>query len=110
MENQDVEAEMQTYIRTGKVPPATHTNKLEMLKKKLEDLKKKDSLLSMETLKGEFHDQGYARWIVIRRSLRGHNDTPCGQPAGCSPRAADKSARSRPVGRPQGIIGVFCYY
>jgi hypothetical protein len=30
---------------------------------------------------GEFHDQGDAKWIVIRRQLRGHNDTPCGQPA-----------------------------
>jgi hypothetical protein len=110
MENQDVKAEMQTYIWTGKVPPAAHTNKLEMLKKKLEDLKKKDSLLSMETLKGEFHDQGYARWIVIRRSLRGHNDTPCGQPASCSPRAANKPACSQPIGRLQVIIGVFWYY
>jgi DNA polymerase III delta prime subunit len=26
--------------------------------------------------KGEFHDQGDAKWIVIRRSLWGHNDTP----------------------------------
>jgi hypothetical protein len=31
--------------------------------------------------KGEFHDQGDAEWIVIRRSLCGHNDTPCGRPA-----------------------------
>ena len=26
--------------------------------------------------RGEFHDQGDAKWIVIRRSLWGHNDTP----------------------------------
>jgi hypothetical protein len=31
---------------------------------------------------GEFHDQGDAEWIVIRRPLRGHNDTPFGQPTG----------------------------
>ena len=30
---------------------------------------------------GEFHDQGDAKRIVIRRSLLGHNDTPCRQPA-----------------------------
>jgi hypothetical protein len=29
---------------------------------------------------GEFHDQGDAKWIVIRGHLRGHNDTPFGQP------------------------------
>jgi hypothetical protein len=29
---------------------------------------------------GEFNDQGDAEWIVIRRQLKGHNDTPCGQP------------------------------
>jgi hypothetical protein len=27
---------------------------------------------------GEFHDQGDARWIVIRGQLRGYNDTPSG--------------------------------
>jgi hypothetical protein len=26
--------------------------------------------------KGEFHDQGDAKWILMRRSLWGHNDTP----------------------------------
>jgi hypothetical protein len=29
---------------------------------------------------GEFHDQGDAKWIVIRLQLRGHNDMPCGRP------------------------------
>jgi hypothetical protein len=29
---------------------------------------------------GKFHDQGDAKWIVIREQLRGHNDTPFGQP------------------------------
>jgi hypothetical protein len=30
---------------------------------------------------GEFHDQGDAKWIVIRMSLWGRNDTPCVRPA-----------------------------
>jgi hypothetical protein len=30
--------------------------------------------------RGGFHDQGDAKWIVIRRKLRGHNDTPCRRP------------------------------
>jgi hypothetical protein len=35
---------------------------------------------------GKFHDQGDARWIVIRGQVRGHNDTPVGRktPAGLS--------------------------
>jgi hypothetical protein len=45
---------------------------------------------------GEFRDQGDAKWIVTRRSLWGHNDTPCGRPA-----------PGRPIGRLQGVIGVF---
>jgi hypothetical protein len=28
---------------------------------------------------GEFHDQGDAKWKVIRGQLRGHNDTPFGR-------------------------------
>jgi hypothetical protein len=28
---------------------------------------------------GKFYDQGDANWIVIRRQLRGHIDTPCGR-------------------------------
>jgi hypothetical protein len=31
---------------------------------------------SGKCVKGEFHDQGDAKWIVIRLQLRGHNDTP----------------------------------
>jgi hypothetical protein len=50
---------------------------------------------------GEFHDQGDAKWIVIRRPLRGHNDTPFGWPAPGRPIGRPGS------GRPQGIIGVF---
>jgi hypothetical protein len=34
-------------------------------------------------MNGKFHDQGDAKWIVIRGQLRGHNDTPTrGQPIG----------------------------
>jgi hypothetical protein len=29
---------------------------------------------------GKFHDQGDAKWIVIRRPLRGHKDMHFGQP------------------------------
>jgi hypothetical protein len=49
---------------------------------------------------GEFHDQGDAKWIVSRRSLWGHDDMPCGQPAPSRPIAHLES------GRPQGVIGV----
>jgi hypothetical protein len=50
-------------------------------------------------LLGKFHDQGDAKWIVIRGQLRGHNDTPCGRPTPSRP-------ISHPVvGRPQGVIG-----
>jgi hypothetical protein len=38
----------------------------------------KDGKRSVLTASGEFHDQGDAKWIVIRTSLWGHNDTPCG--------------------------------
>jgi hypothetical protein len=52
-------------------------------------------------LSGEFHDQGDAKWIVIRRSLWGLNDPPCGRPAPGRPIGRPGS------GRPQGGIGVF---
>jgi hypothetical protein len=47
---------------------------------------------------GRFHDQGDDKWIVIRGSLWGHNDTPCGWPVPGGPGWS---------GRPQGVIGVF---
>jgi hypothetical protein len=50
---------------------------------------------------GEFHNQGGAKWIVIRRSLCGRNGMPCGRPAPGRP--IDRSG----FGRPQGIIAVF---
>jgi hypothetical protein len=53
---------------------------------------------------GEFHDQGDAKWIVIRGQLRGHNDMPFGRPT-----------PGRPIGRPgvgrsHGVFGVLSYY
>jgi hypothetical protein len=53
---------------------------------------------------GEFRDQGDAEWMVIRRSLWGHNDAPCGRPAPGRPVGRPGS------GRPQGVIGVFFSY
>jgi hypothetical protein len=34
---------------------------------------------------GKFHDQGDAKWIVIRGQIRGHNDTPYQPPGGWPP-------------------------
>jgi hypothetical protein len=45
-----------------------------------------------------------AEWIVIRRPLRGHNDTSFG-------RSTPGWTIGRPgVGHPHGVFGVFCYY
>jgi hypothetical protein len=52
--------------------------------------------------KGEFRDQEDAEWVVISRSLWGHNYTACGQ-----------LAPGRPIGRMgsgQGVFGGFSYY
>jgi hypothetical protein len=51
----------------------------------------------------EFHDQGGAKWIVIRGQLRGHNDTPFGQPT-----PGQLVGRPR-IGRPQGVFGGLSY-
>jgi len=53
---------------------------------------------------GKFHDQGDAKWIVIRGQLWGDDDTSCGQ-----------RARGWPIdrpgsGHPQGLFGDFSYY
>ena len=53
---------------------------------------------------GKLHDQGDAKWIVIRGQLWGHNDTPFGRP---NP--------DWPIGRPgvdcpQGVFGGLSYY
>jgi hypothetical protein len=49
-------------------------------------------------IEGEFHDQGDAKWTIIKGQLRGDNDTPFkrptpGQPIGCPG-----------VGHPQGVF------
>jgi hypothetical protein len=49
----------------------------------------------------KFHDQGDAKWMVIRAQLRGHNDTPCGRPAPGRP------VGRLGVGRPQAVFGGF---
>jgi hypothetical protein len=61
-------------------------------------------LLVSDVLSGKFHDQGDAKWIVIREQLRGHNDMPFGRPP------PDRPSARRGVGRPQGVFGVFSYY
>ena len=52
-------------------------------------------------VEGEFHDQGDAKWIVIRQQLRGHNYMPCGRPAPGRPVGRPGS------GRPQGVSGMY---
>jgi hypothetical protein len=50
---------------------------------------------------GECHDQGEAKWIVVRRSLItlwGHSDMPFGRPP-----------PGRPIGRPHSVFGVWCF-
>jgi hypothetical protein len=47
----------------------------ECLKRDKEEVK-----ILLESCKGEFHDQGDAKWIVVRGPLRGHNDTPFRRP------------------------------
>jgi CRP-like cAMP-binding protein len=66
----------------------------------------RDGIFSIDqkTSAGEFHDQGDTKWIVIRRSLWGHNNTPCEWPA-----------PGQPIGRPgsgrlQGVFGGLSYY
>jgi hypothetical protein len=49
--------------------------------------------------RGEFYDQGDAKWIVIRGPSRGYTDTPFGRPTPGRP-------IGRPgVGRPKGVFG-----
>jgi hypothetical protein len=43
-------------------------------------------------IKGKFHDQWDAKWIVIRGQLRGHNDTPFGHP---TPGSCESSCAGR---------------
>ena len=53
---------------------------------------------------GEFHDQGDAKWIVIRGQLSGHNDMPFGQ------RTPGRPIGRPGAGRPQGVFGGLSYY
>jgi hypothetical protein len=61
-------------------------------------------VLMIASSAGKFHDQGDAKWIVIRGRLRGHNDTPFGRPAPGWP------IGPLVVGRPQGVFGGLSYY
>jgi hypothetical protein len=54
--------------------------------------------------RGEIHDQGDAKWIVIRGQLRGHNDTPFGRPT------LSRPIGHQGVGHPQGVFGGLGYY
>jgi hypothetical protein len=54
--------------------------------------------------KGNCHDWADAEWIVIRRPLRGHNDTSFGQPTPGRPRCRPR------VGHPQGVFVIFSNY
>jgi hypothetical protein len=56
------------------------------------------------TRRGEFHDQGGAEWMVIWRSLWGHNDTPCRRPA------PGRRIGSPGSGRSRCVIGGISYY
>jgi hypothetical protein len=53
---------------------------------------------------GEFHDHRDAKWIVIRRQLWGHNDTPCGWQGWDNRQNFEKI---RPVGRLTGFSKAF---
>jgi hypothetical protein len=53
-----------------------------------------NSNYKMFQIEGELHDQGDAKWIVIRRQLRGLNDTPYGQPEPGRP--IDRPVSGRP--------------
>jgi hypothetical protein len=54
--------------------------------------------------KGECHDQGDAKWIVIRRPLRSHNNAPCEWPTPILPIGRLGVVRS------QIVFGGFSYY
>jgi hypothetical protein len=53
---------------------------------------------------GELHNQGDAKWIVIKGQLQGHNNMPFGQ-------ATPGQPIGRPaVGRSQGVFSGLSYY
>jgi hypothetical protein len=53
---------------------------------------------------GGGHGLADAEWIVIRRPLRGHDDTLFGRPN------PGRSIGCPGVGHPQGVFGIFSYY
>ena len=57
-----------------------------------------------ETPSGQFHNQGDAKWIVIRGQLWNHKDTPFGRPTPGRPIGCPG------VGRSQGVFGGLSYY
>jgi hypothetical protein len=63
--------------RSKKDKPGGH---FETRKKKRKETEEEDRSISGTIAVGKFHDQGDAKWIVIRRLLWGHNNTPCGRP------------------------------
>jgi hypothetical protein len=77
----------------------TRTKEQNLNKKKKQKPEQKREM--RKDVKGEFHDQADAEWMVIRGPLRGHNDTPCGRPA------PDRPIGRAGVGRPLGEYGVF---
>jgi polyhydroxyalkanoate synthesis regulator phasin len=84
-----------TWVTTGEVDEEEEKNKVDgMIMTNCQSTKVTSSGEEEEDKVdgGEFHDQGDAKWIVIRRLLRGHNDMPIGRPGS---------------GRPKGIIGAF---
>jgi hypothetical protein len=59
---------------------------------------------STNSIQGWSHDQVDAEWIVNRRQLWGHNDTPFGRPAPGRPSGRPGS------GRPSGVFCIFSYF
>jgi hypothetical protein len=55
-------------------------------------------------IRGGCHDYADAEWIVIRRPLRGHNDTLFGWPNPTQP------INCKQVGHTQGVFGVCNYF
>jgi hypothetical protein len=60
--------------------------------------------VSVVSPEGGCLDQADAEWMVIRRPLCGHNDTPFGWPT------ADRPIGRPGVGHPKGVFGVSSYY
>jgi hypothetical protein len=64
------------------IPPLARKKleaKRRLIHKKVE-MERRNEMEDEEEEEGEFQGQADAKWIVIRGSLKGHNDTPCGRP------------------------------